>query len=67
MYAASGSALNLLIAANITIITWFLKEFEIPALLDWNPFMRDTPSESNPRTGYQLVLNDANFGVGFNI
>ena len=67
MYANSFNAVILLILFELTVTFWFLKEFEIPALLDWNPFMRDTPSEANPRCGYHLVLNDASFGLGFNL
>ena len=67
LYSASSAMVLVLFMTDIALLFFFLGEFEAPALLDWNPFARDTPSESTPRAGYHLVLNDASFGLGFNL
>jgi hypothetical protein len=67
MYSPSLLAVFLLDSTVALIILYFLLHFEQPAVVDWNPFERDTPSERNPRSGYTLVLNDASFGLGFNM
>ena len=67
LYPASAQLVTVVFVADFALLFYFLGEFEVPALLEWNPFARETPSEASPRAGYHLVLNDASFGLGFNL
>ena len=57
----------MIVALSITIGAAFLEWFEVPAIQDWNPFDRNTPRFASPRIGYQHVMADSNFGLGFDI
>ena len=59
--------LNAVWSANVTLFCMFLYFVEIPAMNDWNPFHQHTPNIQHPRIGFQLVLNDSNYGTGFNV
>lgn len=52
---------------TIAICFAFLEFFEVPAIRDWNPFNEATPRYTSPRVGYQHVMGDSNFGIGFDI
>jgi hypothetical protein len=67
MYAASNQFFAFLFCATLFFTFYFLEAFEYPAMMDWSPFGTYTPRMQSPRIGYQLVLNDTNFGTGFNI
>ena len=67
MYAAQFQFFVMLIVLSLVICALFLEYFEIPAIQDWNPFDTNTPRYASPRIGYQHVLADSNFGLGFDI
>ena len=67
MYAASIEIFLVLMSTSILVFSFFLLEFEQPAIVDWFPFDVFTPRMQNPRMGYQLVLDDTTFGTGFNL
>ena len=57
----------MVIVLTIAICLAFLEFFEMPAIQEWNPFDANTPRYASPRIGYQHVLADTNFGLGFDI
>jgi hypothetical protein len=59
--------LNFLQAYTAWLFFYFINNFEYEAVNNWNPFGSWTPSESNPRCGYQHILLDSHYGIGFNI
>ena len=67
LYAAQYQFFHMIFALSISICAAFLEWFEVPAIQEWNPFDRDTPRYNSPRIGYQHVLSDSNFGLGFDL
>lgn len=67
MYGASFELAYFILAASVFALSYFLLEFEHPAMTEWNPFDANTPRFNVPRMGYQLVLDDTNFGTGFSL
>ena len=67
MYAAQIQFYYMMFFLTIAVGAAFLEFFEIPAIQDWNPFDVNTPRYQSPRIGYQHVLADSNFGLGFEI
>lgn len=65
MYGAMNQIFSLLFGTTCVIFFSFLLYCELPAINDWNPFDENTPRNQSPRIGYQLVLDDTNFGTGF--
>ena len=37
---------------TLTVCFAFLEFFEVPAVTDWNPFHRETPSYQTPRVAF---------------
>ena len=67
MYAAQMQFYTMMLYLTLAIVFAFLEFFEVPAIQDWNPFEENTPRFQSPRIGYQHVLADSNFGIGFTI
>jgi hypothetical protein len=67
MYGASTQLLMFVFFASLFAFSFFLLEFEQKAITQWNPFDMYTPRYHNPRIGYQLVMDDSNFGTGFTL
>ena len=67
MYGAQVQFFNMVIVLTVAICLAFLEFFEMPAIQEWNPFDANTPRYASPRIGYQHVLADTNFGLGFDI
>ncbi len=56
----------MLVLLTTTLFLYFLVQYEIPAVTEWNPFGSYTPSYNNPRAGYHIVSNET-FMMGFDI
>ena len=67
MYSAMTHFFWMMYALSIAIFLAFLEFFEVPAIQDWNPFDENTPRYASPRIGFQHVVADSNFGIGFEI
>ena len=67
MYGAMIQLFSVLFGMTCIIFFSFLLYLEQPAMTEWNPFDQNTPRYQSPRIGYQLVLDDTNFGTGFYI
>jgi hypothetical protein len=67
IYSSSMQFFYLLVSSTVFTFTYFLLEFEHPAINEWNPFDTHTPRMQNPRMAYQLVLDDSSFATGFSI
>lgn len=66
LYAAQFEFLSLIVQASILLFAYFLLYYEIPAIVEWNPFGTYTPSFHNPRCAYHFVPADQ-FLMGFDI
>ena len=67
MYSAMAQFFWMMYVLTLAIFFAFLEFFEVPAIQHWNPFHENTPRYASPRIGYQYVMADSNFGIGFDI
>ena len=52
MYGAQMQLFKVIFWLTITVCFAFLEFFEVPAVTDWNPFHRETPSYQTPRVAF---------------
>lgn len=52
LYSAQLQVYRLLFWSNVLLFVTVLKEFEVPAMQEWNPFDLNTPTSQRPRIGY---------------
>jgi len=52
MYSAMFEASYCLQTFSLWIVIYFIRNFEMKAVNDWNPCGLYTPTEDNPRCGY---------------
>mmetsp|Transcript_32124 Transcript_32124/g.23727 ORF Transcript_32124/g.23727 Transcript_32124/m.23727 type:complete len:124 (+) Transcript_32124:819-1190(+) len=52
MYAAIYEAYSVLFETSMFLIIFFIKYYEQPAVMNWNPFGSYTPSINNTRAAY---------------
>jgi len=67
MYAAQREGLLLLISYSVTVLAYFLYNFECEAITKWNPYGTYTPSELSPRCAYQTIECGPSFSTSFDI
>ena len=67
MYPAMVNALICLGDFTMVMFAYFIYRYEIPAVKDWNPCGTYTPSEQNPRCGYQHIMASPEYAHGFDI
>lgn len=52
LYSAQLQVYRLLFWSNVLLFITVIKEFEVPAMQEWNPFDLNTPTSQRPRIGY---------------